>query len=77
MQRKEKADDGWEEQYSALKIELLELLLPCRIDLLPTALNAQKRDDKSSGERAERQINEKAPAPREVVGEGSAHTKRC
>jgi hypothetical protein len=77
LQRKEQANDGWEEECCTFKIELLQLLLPCGLDLLSTTLDVKERDDERSSEGSERQINVETPSPGEVIGEGSTHAKLC
>lgn len=69
LKGEQQADDGRQEARSARKIELLELLLPCSLDLGAAALDVEEGDDESCGHSTERKVDVEAPAPPRLVSE--------
>lgn len=75
LQSKQQADDGRQEERGALEVEFLELLHEGGLGLCAAALNGEEGDDERSGDGAEGKVDEEAPAPCEMISEGSAHQR--
>jgi hypothetical protein len=53
LESKKEADNGREEKHRTLKIELEELLLPCKIHLLAASLNLEEGNDEGRSQGTE------------------------
>lgn len=76
MESEKKADDHWQEDDRAVNVELFDILAPAAI---AEALRARllggvvEEGDEGEGDRADGKVDVEAPAPCELVREGSSH----
>ena len=74
LQRQQETDDGRNEHGCAEQVKRQDLLLQRQMLLGERRLGQlQKQDDEGDSDGPKRQVDVEAPAPADVVGEGSAH----
>ena len=75
LESEQQANNSGQEASCSGKIELLNLLTPCSLDLSTTAGNLEEGDDKGRRDGTKGKVDVEAHSPVDVVSKGTAHQR--